>query len=70
MERKKKKKKEEEDVKELPQDPNPVDQEWTCMSWLDKLNFEDVISAALKPPEGDGTGAAFTYIRSLTRPGR
>ena len=63
----KKKKKKEEEVRELPPDQNPVDAEWTAASWLKTLDLQTVISAALKPPDGDGNGAAFTYVRSLER---
>lgn len=63
----KKKRKKEEEVRELPPDQNPVDAEWTAKTWLGALDLESVIAAALKPPEPDGSGAAFTYIRSLTR---
>ena len=65
---KKKKEKAKNEVKELPPDPNPLDQEWSTPTWLTTLlNIQQVISAALKPPEGDGQGAAFTYIKALSR---
>ena len=66
-EAKKKKKKEKEEVRELPPDTNPVDAEWTAATWLKTLDLQTVISAALKPPEGDGNGAAFTYVKGLAR---
>ena len=66
-EAKKKKKREKEEVRELPPDQNPVDAEWTAASWLKTLDLQTVISAALKPPEGDGNGAAFTYVKNLQR---
>mmetsp|Transcript_34214 Transcript_34214/g.89391 ORF Transcript_34214/g.89391 Transcript_34214/m.89391 type:complete len:1055 (+) Transcript_34214:149-3313(+) len=63
----KRKKKKEEEVRELPPDQNPVDAEWTASAWLKTLDLATCISAALKPPEGDGNGAAFTYVKGLPR---
>ena len=57
-------------MRELPPDQNPVDAEWTAQMWLKKFMVEElatVISAALKPPEGDGHGAAFNYIKALAK---
>ncbi|KAL1498967.1 hypothetical protein AB1Y20_013487 [Prymnesium parvum] len=61
------KKKKKEEVRELPPDQNPVDAEWTAKTWLGALDLESVIETALKPPEPDGSGAAFNYIRGLSR---
>eukprot|EP00966_Prymnesium_polylepis_P029760 690932-Prymnesium_polylepis.1 len=35
--------------------------------WLHSIDLQSVISAALKPPEANGTSAAFEYTRGLSR---
>ena len=74
---KKKKKKDaaKEEVRELPPDPNPVDNDFTAVEWLSSLStIAPVISAALQPPgtepvepgkEAPPAGAAFKYIQQL-----
>eukprot|EP00326_Haptolina_ericina_P037582 CAMPEP_0181244632 /NCGR_PEP_ID=MMETSP1096-20121128/42969_1 /TAXON_ID=156174 ORGANISM="Chrysochromulina ericina, Strain CCMP281" /NCGR_SAMPLE_ID=MMETSP1096 /ASSEMBLY_ACC=CAM_ASM_000453 /LENGTH=823 /DNA_ID=CAMNT_0023341205 /DNA_START=27 /DNA_END=2496 /DNA_ORIENTATION=- len=68
---KRRKKKEEDEVKELPPDTNPVDAEWTARVWLENLDIEEVIAAALKPPETSGVEGQppdqFSYVKALTR---
>ena len=60
----KKKRKPKEEMKELPPDPNPVDEDFCIEKWLETLNFEATIATHLCVPEG---ADAFSYIKSLSR---
>ena len=64
--KKEKKKKQEEEVKELPPDPNPVDQEWTCKMWLHSIDLQ--VTDRLFRPRVTGPPHVTASRRSCCQP--